>query len=276
MRRLGAGLLAAGLTASAAVLLPHLLRSARWRRTNYRGREVNLLGGIATGLGALAVGAGLGGAPGAAATVATSTAGLIGALDDADTSAAAKGFRGHLRALARGEVTTGAVKLFGIAAAGQVAAALGTGAGSRGQDARPVGTRLVDVATSGMLIAGTANLINLFDLRPGRGLKVSAALAVPVAAGCTPGAPLATGALAVVAASWDGELGERTMLGDAGANSMGALVGTALALHSSARVRAGALAAVLVLTAISEKVSFSRVIEATPMLRAVDDWGRLE
>jgi hypothetical protein len=41
-------------------------------------------------------------------------------------------------------------------------------------------------------------------------------------------------------------------------------------------VRAGALVAVLALNLASEKVSFSRVIERTPPLRALDRLGRRE
>ena len=83
------------------------------------------------------------------------------------------------------------------------------------------------------------------------------------------------GACGVVAAAWTGDLTERTMLGDTGANALGALVGTGLALVPSAAVRAGALTGVVTLIVLSEKVSFSAVIDRTPLLHAVDRWGRL-
>lgn len=65
------------------------------------------------------------------------------------------------------------------------------------------------------------------------------------------------------------------MLGDTGANALGALVGAALALVPSAAVRTGALAGVVTLVVASEKVSFSAVIDRVPLARAVDRWGRL-
>jgi hypothetical protein len=72
------------------------------------------------------------------------------------------------------------------------------------------------------------------------------------------------------------DLGERAMLGDAGANGLGAVLGLALAGRLPGRgARLAALAAVGSLTAASEVVSFSRVIDAVPPLRAVDRLGRL-
>lgn len=134
--------------------------------------------------------------------------------------------------------------------------------------------RGLDVLSSAALIAGMANLLNLFDLRPGRALKVAIALSLPPALTRTPGSALATGAIAVAAAAAPTDLTEQTMLGDAGANALGALVGTAWALHPDLRLRGGALAGVVTLTVLSEKVSFSRVIEASPPLRVLDTWGR--
>jgi len=70
------------------------------------------------------------------------------------------------------------------------------------------------------------------------------------------------------------DLGERVMLGDCGANAAGALVGLRAAAMRSRGPRAAMLAAVVALTLASEKVSFTRVIEATPGLRELDRLGR--
>jgi hypothetical protein len=70
------------------------------------------------------------------------------------------------------------------------------------------------------------------------------------------------------------DLGERVMLGDCGANAVGALTGLRLAAVESRSTRAGLLAAVVGLTLASEQVSFTRVIEATPGLRQLDRLGR--
>jgi hypothetical protein len=60
------------------------------------------------------------------------------------------------------------------------------------------------------------------------------------------------------------------MLGDCGANAVGALVGLRLAAVRRGDARAGLLAVVVALNLASEKVSFTRVIEATPGLRGLD------
>lgn len=248
----------------------------RWVRTNYAGRPVTLLGGAAAASAATLTPAFAAlahrGAPGArAALLATGTAGALGALDDlvADPTTAHKGLRGHLTALQRGQVTTGLVKLVGIGAAGLAAGHQLRGDGGLGR-----------TLVGGGLVAGSANLTNLLDLRPGRALKAISLIAAPLAmlAGPTAGrsARLAGGALGVALAAAPDDLGERTMLGDTGANALGALIGTALAAHPSARLRGGALAVVVALTLASEKVSFSRVIATTPGLRELDAWGRRE
>lgn len=244
----------------------------RWDRTNYAGRTVSLLGGAvqAAALGATALLTG--GRTGRAAAVAAVGAGAMGAVDDLTEAADArhvKGLRGHLGELRRGRVTTGAAKIAGIGTSALLAAAIlpRAAGGSRL-------SRLGDVATSSMLIAGTANLLNLFDLRPGRAAKVTCLLAAPLAAAGGPGGPVAAGTLAVAATGVRDDLQERTMLGDTGANALGAALGTALAAHPCRGLRLGALATVVGLTLLSERVSFSAVIEQVPALRAVDGLGR--
>jgi hypothetical protein len=63
------------------------------------------------------------------------------------------------------------------------------------------------------------------------------------------------------------------MLGDAGANGLGALLGLALLQHAPQR-RGTALGVLAALTLASEVVSYSRVIDAVPPLRWVDRAGR--
>ena len=68
---------------------------------------------------------------------------------------------------------------------------------------------------------------------------------------------------------------ERTMLGDTGANALGALVGTALAAHPCHLLRVVAAGTATALVLASERVSFTQVIESTPLLDALDRCGRL-
>ncbi|MDR2722973.1 MAG: hypothetical protein LBB54_04535 [Cellulomonadaceae bacterium] len=242
----------------------------RWTRTNHRGEPISLLEGPAVAAGLAAGAAVTGGRGGVAAVIATTGAGTFGIIDDLeeDTSGQrSKGLRGHLGALRQGQLTTGALKILGIGGAAFVAAVVGT----RRQADAPTGRYIGDIVINSALIAGTANLVNLLDLRPGRALKAAGILALlPAQGGCAArGAVVGAGA-----AAWPGDLAERDMLGDGGANALGALLGTRLALGLPRPLRVVALAGVVGLTLASEKVSFSRVIDETPWLKAVDDIGR--
>jgi UDP-N-acetylmuramyl pentapeptide phosphotransferase/UDP-N-acetylglucosamine-1-phosphate transferase len=189
---------------------------------------------------------------------------VFGAVDDlrADSATSSKGLRGHLGALSHGTVTTGALKILGIGVSGVVASVLLT----------PRPRTLPDVIVGAGLVAGSANLLNLFDLRPGRTLKVAAAAATM---GTLAGSEQAAAALGVALAALPDDLGERTMLGDTGANALGALLGSAVAAAPPRAVRYGVLAIVVALTLASERVSFSKVIEGSAPLHCLDQWGRL-
>jgi UDP-N-acetylmuramyl pentapeptide phosphotransferase/UDP-N-acetylglucosamine-1-phosphate transferase len=242
-------------------------------RTNFHGRPVTLAGGPALAAGAT-IGAALG-APGVriagAALTAGAVSGAVGFYDDIvgnrPEQKAAKGFAGHLGALREGRVTSGLVKIAGVGAAGLVASALvgGKRTGRFG--------RTADVLLGAGVIAGTANLINLLDLRPGRAIKAGLVVGAPLALGR--GGGVAAGTLGAGAALLPADLGEEIMLGDAGANALGALLGVALTARTGTAGRVLALAALASLTAASEKVSFTKVIQDTPWLRRLDELGRL-
>jgi hypothetical protein len=242
---------------------------APWRRMNYAGRPVTLLGGPV--LAASATATAVLGAPAgtrAAAAVVGAVSGLVGGYDDLagarPEQARDKGLAGHLAALRAGRVSAGAVKVAGIGAAAAVAAVLtrrGSGAGA-----------LVDGVLTTGLVAGTATLVNLLDLRPGRAGKAGVLAAAAGLGG--PAGGLVAGPLGATAAVLPADLGERVMLGDCGANAVGALLGLRLAALPGRATRAGLLAGVVALTLASEKISFTKVIEATPGLRELDRLGR--
>ncbi|MFJ6200163.1 hypothetical protein [Micromonospora sp. NPDC092111] len=279
-------LLAAAAGAAAARYALREIRTApvgpALERTNFRGRTVTLAAGPALAVGASGAGAlGAGSGPaGAAALVAGLGAGAVGLYDDVvgarPEQKTAKGFAGHLGALREGRVTAGMVKVAGVGAAGLAAAALlaadpRVAAHPRRQRHGTLG-RAVDVLLGAGVVAGTANLLNLLDLRPGRALKSGLLLGAPLAGG--PHGGIAAGTVGAAAGLLDEDLGERVMVGDSGANALGALLGVALAARTGPLGRAGLLAVLAGLTAASEKVSFTAVIQRTPVLRELDALGR--
>lgn len=232
-----------------------------WSRTNHRGEPVTLLEGPAVAAGAM-----LGSlAAHPAIAVAGAGAAAFGAYDDLRGSGDRRGFRGHISALLAGEVTTGAVKLGGIGATGLVSSVMAGGPPA-------------DVIVNAGLIAGGANLLNLFDLRPGRAIKVtigSAGLINALGGRDAAAAMAATAApLGAAVALLPEDLGESAMLGDCGANALGAMLGAAAAVTLPRPARLALLAGIAGLTAASEKVSFTKVIERTPALRRLDMLGR--
>lgn len=272
-RWLGGALAAAATTTVARSLLRRTPPGGpeRWTRTNHQGAPVSLLEGPAVAAGLAAGSLLTGGTPRSALSHTTAALGAFafGLVDDLaeDTSTRSKGLRGHLAAARHGTLTTGGLKVLGIGATGLLAAALAPERGTR----RPA-RRVADVLVDGALVAASANLANLLDLRPGRALKAGTAVALLLSSTSASAAGGVVVGSAAAAARTD--LAGTDMLGDSGANALGALLGSAVVQGTSRPVRAVVLAGLVGLTVASERVSFSQVIARTPWLDAVDRWGR--
>lgn len=274
------------------VLRRKRIKASQWERTNFHGVTVSLRGGVAmagAAVASAAVASALSDQPRAAlgGVVASLGGGLAGYIDDVDQGAhdggkVAKGLKGHLGALAHGQVTTGVIKIAGIGASALAASAL------VGSKATSVSGKAADLALNTVLIAGAANLANLLDLRPGRALKATVLVAAPLSYfSCAAAKPeasasaasaqrlLASGLNAAAITALVEDLQETTMLGDTGANAAGALLGTSLAANDSWKLRLGTALGVVGLILASEKVSFSKVIAANPALNWLDQlWRR--
>jgi UDP-GlcNAc:undecaprenyl-phosphate GlcNAc-1-phosphate transferase len=190
--------------------------------------------------------------------------GLLGLVDDLLGDGTTRGFKGHITALLHGRITTGFLKLFGGAGVAVVLVATpGFATGRR---------LLVDA----VLIALAANLGNLLDRAPGRTIKAALLAYVPLAI------VLGDGAVAVAIAPAMGaafgllgdDLRERLMLGDAGANVIGAVLGLGVVLGRGGVTRTTALVLLVVANVAAELVSFSSIIERVPPLRWLDRLGR--
>lgn len=259
-----ARLLAAGGTAAAWWWLRQspVGTDPTWTRRNYRDREVSLLLGPAVAAGAALGVATAGPAPRRAAVLAVSSIGLVGAYDDRYGDSHARGLRGHLAALREGRITTGLVKLVTMAGV----AAFCTARRSR---------NAVDIALGTVLVAGSANLVNLFDLRPGRAAKVTTAAAAALSRiGPPPARAAAAAAGGAAAAALVPDVREQAMLGDCGAGALGAALGWSLALWPSRVARLAAASGLVATTLASERASFTAVIDANPVLRRLDLLGR--
>jgi UDP-GlcNAc:undecaprenyl-phosphate GlcNAc-1-phosphate transferase len=192
---------------------------------------------------------------------------LLGFLDDSlgrgEMAGTPRGWRGHARALREGTLSTGAVKALGALA---LAAYVVSGRGLESW------RYLADVA---LLILAT-NALNLFDLRPGRAEKVLALLGAGLCLGAWTLGPLELLGVfvgPVLVGAWF-TLRERAMLGDTGANLLGAIAGVWLLTTLGSDARLIALAALAGLTIYGELRSISNAIESLPPLRWLDSLGR--
>jgi UDP-GlcNAc:undecaprenyl-phosphate GlcNAc-1-phosphate transferase len=176
---------------------------------------------------------------------------------------APRGLRGHARAAARGDFSTGLVKALG---------ALGLALYVLAGDGRSAVEYVVGV---GVLVLST-NLFNLLDLRPGRAGKAFVVLGVVLTLGSWDTYALEALGLfigpALVLLPYD--LRERAMLGDAGSNVLGAVAGLWLVLALGATGEAVALGVLAVLTLYGEFRSISAMVDRNPLMRRLDSLGR--
>jgi UDP-GlcNAc:undecaprenyl-phosphate/decaprenyl-phosphate GlcNAc-1-phosphate transferase len=187
---------------------------------------------------------------------------FLGLVDDM-LGGADRGWRGHGGALLRGRLSTGALKA----------------GGSLGLALYVLGR--LDVSTgrwllgSAVLVLAT-NAFNLLDLRPGRAIKAFVLLGAGLTLGTWELWPLWKLGIfvgpALVAGGYD--LRERAMLGDTGANLLGALAGLWLVVALPLAGQAIALAVLLAITVYGELRSIGALLERTPGLRELDSWGR--
>jgi len=270
--------------------LTDLLARPVFLRANYRGSPISTAGGIVIVLAVFCLTAMLSvlaalnvrmpaGVVASCELTALAVAGfgLLGLLDDVAQDTGSSGYRGHLTSVLSGKLTAGSLKMIaGPAFALVLVLPL---------QQNSLLWLLVDAA----IIALAANLANLFDRAPGRVTKFSCF--------CLAALVIASGVWALVAGSVQlqtftgllglcvavgaacgmlpAELKERVMLGDTGANPLGAAIGLAVVLTQSAPVRLGVIVALLLLNLLSERVSFSAVINRVAPLRAIDQLGRI-
>lgn len=249
------------------------LGPARWARTNHAGNPVTLLEGPQVVLGT-AVASVVAGAP--VAALSALVAGGLGVLDDLTGDSSSKGLGGHLGALRRGRVTTGTIKVIGLAASGLVVGLFTPRRAVPGPEPmRHAGwdawCGALQVLLDAGVVAGSANLVNLLDLRPGRAIKAVLLLGTPLAVS---GSTAAAAAVGAAIAAFPRDLAGHAMLGDTGANALGAVLGAAAVARLPRPGRWAVLTGLITLTLASERVSFTAVIDRTPVLREIDGWGR--
>lgn len=180
---------------------------------------------------------------------------LAGLVDDLLGDREDKGFRGHFLAACRGRLTTGMVKvLITLLAALYFSLPISWPALPR----------------TGVLVL-SVNFFNQLDLRPGRCLKAFLLLLGGFALGGNVTAATGCGACLGLL---PGDLQTNFMLGDTGANLVGALAGLTILTALPASWLFPALALLALANLIGELLSYSRIIEKSKILSWLDQLGR--
>ncbi|NLJ77797.1 MAG: phospho-N-acetylmuramoyl-pentapeptide-transferase [Tissierellia bacterium] len=189
--------------------------------------------------------------------------GLAGLLDDLIGDDSTKGLRGHIKSLLLGDLTTGGIK----AGIGFMVAML---------ISIIISNTIMEIIVNILVMALFTNLINLFDLRPGRANKIFI---------LTSAIMLYTSIIkhfnfllfsfyGILITYLPIDLKEKAMMGDVGSNVLGITLGVFCILTHSLRIRAIYLSILIIIHIVSERVSFSEIIENNRLLKFIDNIGR--
>jgi len=190
------------------------------------------------------------------------TTSFVGFVDDLIGNRVIGGLRGHFSQLRFGIMTTGTLKAIVGFAISVIIAGF-------------VSTNIIVFLTNAAVLTLSINAANLFDLRPGRAIKVFSlgAIAVFIATWSSPFWGLWGLIIPPVAALLWGDLHEHSMMGDAGSNALGAILGFAFVINLSEIANLAILAVLVLLHLITERYSISNFIEKAPLLKQLDELG---
>ena len=187
---------------------------------------------------------------------------FAGALDDLIGNRNVSGLKGHFKSLFKGELTTGGFKALFGGFVGLVVSVC-------------ISSSIVDIIVNTLIIALSTNLMNLFDLRPGRAIKAYLVIMIPIyitLTGYTKVFPLLI--LPNVLAYFNTDLKARGMMGDTGSNVLGISIGVLMAFGYGIKVRVAWLVFLILMHLITEKFSLTKIIEKNKVLKFIDDLGR--
>ncbi len=187
---------------------------------------------------------------------------FAGILDDIIGNRDVSGLKGHFKSLFKGKLTTGGFKaLFG----GFVGLIISVA----------ISKNITDIIVNTLIIALSTNLMNLFDLRPGRAIKAYLVIMIAIfvtLTGYIKILPLLI--LPNVLAYFNYDLKAKAMMGDTGSNVLGISIGILMAFGYTLNVRLGWLVFLILIHIFTEKFSLTKIIENNKVLNFIDRLGR--
>ena len=187
---------------------------------------------------------------------------FAGIIDDTIGNRDVSGLKGHFKSLFKGTLTTGGFKaLFG----GFVGLIISVS----------ISKDIIDIVVNTLVIALSTNLMNLFDLRPGRAIKVYLVIMITIfftLSGYIQILPLLI--LPNVLAYFNFDLKAKAMMGDTGSNVLGISIGILMVLGYTLKVRIVWLVFLVLIHLLTEKFSLTKIIEKNKVLKFIDRLGR--
>ena len=187
---------------------------------------------------------------------------FAGIIDDTIGNRDVSGLKGHFKSLFKGTLTTGGFKaLFG----GFVGLIISVS----------ISKDIIDIVVNTLVIALSTNLMNLFDLRPGRAIKVYLVIMITIVftlSGYIQILPLLM--LPNVLAYFNFDLKAKAMMGDTGSNVLGISIGILMVLGYTLKVRIVWLVFLVLIHLLTEKFSLTKIIEKNKVLNFIDRLGR--
>lgn len=191
--------------------------------------------------------------------------GFLGLLDDLIGTKYIKGLKGHITALLHGEITTGALKaVFGFFISLVISSM--------------ISNDIVDFIINAFIIGLFTNFINLFDLRPGRAVKmfIVSAVILLITSQSDKYTYIILSFFGILIPYINLDLKTRAMMGDAGSNILGYTLGIFAASSFNMFGKIVILIILIIFHILSERVSFSKIIENNRVLKFLDMIGRYE
>jgi len=188
---------------------------------------------------------------------------FLGFIDDMLGRRDTLGFKGHIGELLRGRMTTGGLKATG----GFIIAFFIAFFSSHG---------MLSILLNTLLIALFTNLLNLFDLRPGRAVKAYLffLLVILLSAHFQIDYLIYVPLLGAVLWYFRYDLKARVMMGDAGSNVLGLALGYYAMIALPLSMRIGMLVFLIAIHIYTEKYSITSTIEKVSFLKWLDNLGR--
>ena len=191
------------------------------------------------------------------------TMATIGLIDDLIGNRDSTGFKGHIKSLLKGKLTTGGFKAI---IGGLISLLIGS----------LLSANIVEILVNALIIALFTNLINLLDLRPGRSLKGFLCVSILfIIIGLQKEIRIILiSVIAYVIGYFPQDIKAKSMMGDVGSNTLGVVLGIVTAISFTLTLKYVILLLLILIHIVAEKYSITEIIKKNSVLNFIDELGR--